>query len=131
MTSKLVGGPPISSKPANQHELKPPLLEEQKQHLSRGSGNTSHPVSRQESGPLGHLGKFTAADTISEYLIKDKYRLLCFCKGGAFGDVFFAKHAEKGYDVAVKFVNLRRMKRYRVIKAMKRQIDNMRMKLML
>ncbi len=39
-----------------------------------------------------------------EYIIKQKYKLLNYCKGGAFGDVFFARHIEKGYDVAVKFV---------------------------
>jgi hypothetical protein len=40
-----------------------------------------------------------------EYVIKQKYKLLNYCKGGAFGDVFFACHIEKGYDVAVKFVS--------------------------
>lgn len=28
-----------------------------------------------------------------------------FCKGGAFGEVFFARHAEKNYEVAIKFVS--------------------------
>ena len=48
------------------------------------------------------MSKFTGE---REYLIKGKYVLLNFCKGGAFGEVFFAKHAEKGYEVAIKFVN--------------------------
>ena len=42
---------------------------------------------------------------IKEYVIKQKYKLLNYCKGGAFGDVFFACHVDKGYEVAVKFVN--------------------------
>ena len=41
-----------------------------------------------------------------DYIIKGKYRLANYCKGGAFGDVFFAKHTEKGYDVAIKFVSI-------------------------
>lgn len=40
-----------------------------------------------------------------DYLIKQKYKLMNYCKGGAFGDVFFAKHIEKNYDVAIKFVS--------------------------
>lgn len=40
-----------------------------------------------------------------EYLIKGKYILENFCKGGAFGEVFFARHAEKNYEVAIKFVS--------------------------
>lgn len=40
-----------------------------------------------------------------DYLIKGKYMLVNFCKGGAFGEVFFAKHAEKNYEVAIKFVS--------------------------
>ena len=40
-----------------------------------------------------------------EYTIKQKYKLLNYCKGGAFGDVYFAKHVEKGYEVAIKFVS--------------------------
>eukprot|EP00347_Sterkiella_histriomuscorum_P024208 403331935 len=38
-----------------------------------------------------------------EYLIKGKYILMNFCKGGAFGEVFFARHSEKNYEVAIKF----------------------------
>jgi serine/threonine protein kinase len=41
-----------------------------------------------------------------EHIIKQKYKLVNFGKGGAFGDVFFAKHTEKGYDVAIKFVSI-------------------------
>lgn len=40
-----------------------------------------------------------------EIIIKQKYKLTSFNKGGAFGDVFFARHVEKGYDVAIKFVS--------------------------
>lgn len=40
-----------------------------------------------------------------EYIVKQKYKLLNYCKGGAFGDVFFAKHTDKGYEVAIKFVS--------------------------
>ncbi len=39
-----------------------------------------------------------------EYIIKGKYKLLNYVKGGSFGDIFFAKHIEKNYDVAIKFV---------------------------
>lgn len=38
------------------------------------------------------------------YTIKEKYQLLSHCKAGAFGDVFFAKHITKEYEVAVKLV---------------------------
>jgi serine/threonine protein kinase len=38
-------------------------------------------------------------------VIKEKYRVQGFIRGGAFGDVFFAKHVQKNYDVAVKFVS--------------------------
>jgi hypothetical protein len=37
-------------------------------------------------------------------VIKDKYKVNGFIRGGAFGDVFFAKHSQKNYDVAIKFV---------------------------
>ena len=104
MTSKNTGSrQPSAQKYTAENSLKP-KQEEFKKQLSRGSGKDSGLISRHESGPIGQLGKFTSADT-SDYLIKGKYRLLSFCKGGAFGDVFFAKHSEKGYDVAVKFVS--------------------------
>jgi serine/threonine protein kinase len=38
-------------------------------------------------------------------LIKEKYLVTGFIRGGGFGDVFLAKHTEKGYEVAVKFVS--------------------------
>ena len=39
-----------------------------------------------------------------EYIIKEKYKLLNYIKGGGFGDVFFAIHIDKNYEVAIKFV---------------------------
>ncbi len=36
------------------------------------------------------------------YIIKGKYKLINFYKAGGFGQIFFAKHLEKGYEVAVK-----------------------------
>lgn len=65
-----------------------------------------------------------------EYVIKQKYKLLNYCKGGAFGDVFFACHIEKGYDVAVKFVSLKEgnFNEFRVTQKMKRPQDNMIMR---
>jgi serine/threonine protein kinase len=40
-------------------------------------------------------------------IIKEKYQIKDFIRGGGFGDVFLAKHSDKGYDVAVKFVSIR------------------------
>ncbi len=39
------------------------------------------------------------------YIIKDKYQITNFFKAGGFGEVFFAKHIAKNYDVAIKFVS--------------------------
>lgn len=36
-------------------------------------------------------------------MIKDKYRVTGYIRGGGFGDVFVAKHLKKNYEVAVKF----------------------------
>jgi len=52
---------------------------------------------------MGQSGKFISD---KDYLIKGKYILIKFCKGGAFGEVFFARHAEKNYEVAIKFVSI-------------------------
>ena len=52
---------------------------------------------------MHNLASFTNEQ---EYVIKNKYKLVNYCKGGAFGDVFFAKHTEKSYDVAIKFVSI-------------------------
>ena len=38
------------------------------------------------------------------YVIKGKYRVKDWVKGGGFGDIFMATHIEKNYDVAIKFV---------------------------
>ncbi len=64
-----------------------------------------------------------------DYIIKQKYKLLNYCKGGAFGDVFFARHVEKGYDVAIKFVCSQFINLYRATQKMRRPPDNMKMKL--
>lgn len=39
-------------------------------------------------------------------IIKDKYVIRDYIRGGGFGDVFLAKHFDKNYDIAVKFVRL-------------------------
>ena len=61
-------------------------------------------------------------------MIKDKYKLTNYCKGGAFGEVFFAKHIEKNYDVAVKFVYFNINSNNRVTVRMKKPIVNMKTK---
>lgn len=38
-------------------------------------------------------------------MIKDKYKLVAYYKAGGFGEIFFAKHIFKGYEVAIKFVS--------------------------
>jgi hypothetical protein len=79
-------------------------LEEEKSKNGKARGTEpGGMVGGGSSGQLGQLGKFSQGEAC-EYLIKGKYRLMSFCKGGAFGDVFFAKHSEKNYDVAIKFV---------------------------
>lgn len=65
-------------------------------------------------------------------MIKNKYKLLNYVKGGGFGDVFFARHIHKNYDVAIKFVYshaIVNFSKYRVIQRMKKLNDNMKMKL--
>lgn len=77
-------------------------FEEIKSQKSKGFATESL-FKQQDSGKIGQLGKFTAD---IDYIIKEKYKLSNYCKGGAFGDVFFAKHVVKNYDVAIKFVSL-------------------------
>jgi hypothetical protein len=62
-----------------------------------------------------------------DYVIKDKYKISNFCKAGAFGDVFYARHTEKNYEVAIKFVinYINLSKEYRVITVMKSKNGNM------
>lgn len=38
-------------------------------------------------------------------IIKGKYKIINFYKAGGFGQIFFAKHTSKGYDVAIKVVS--------------------------
>lgn len=42
----------------------------------------------------------------TDYIIKGKYKLMNYLKGGGFGDIFFARHVEKNYEVAIKFVSI-------------------------
>lgn len=37
--------------------------------------------------------------------LKNKYQIQFFAKGGGFGEVYIAKHINKDYEVAVKFVS--------------------------
>ena len=60
--------------------------------------------------PLAQKGsssnvKLTAFTNELDYIIKGKYKLMNYLKGGGFGDIFFAKHVEKNYEVAIKFVS--------------------------
>lgn len=71
--------------------------------------------------------KMLALNNEKEYVIKGKYKLLNYVKGGGFGDIFFARHIEKNYEVAIKFV-IFVVDRSRVTLAMKRRRDNMRMR---
>jgi serine/threonine protein kinase len=41
-----------------------------------------------------------------EILVHGKFKLLNFHKAGGFGEIFFAKHKERGFDVAIKFVSI-------------------------
>ena len=41
----------------------------------------------------------------TDYVIKGKYVLKNYIKGGGFGDIFIAKHKDKNYEVAIKFVS--------------------------
>ena len=63
----------------------------------------------------------------NDYIIKDKYKLTNHVKGGAFGEVFFAKHLKKNYEVAIKFVSLLNNK-FRASQAMKKRNVSMIMK---
>ena len=42
-------------------------------------------------------------------ILKEKYRIVDFIRGGGFGDVFLAKHVVKNYDVAVKIVSVQKI----------------------
>jgi hypothetical protein len=61
----------------------------------------THSISCFVSFPVTHYINLE----LNGIVIKEKYRVQGFIRGGAFGDVFFAKHVQKNYDVAVKFVS--------------------------
>lgn len=73
-----------------------PFLEEQLRKKQLNNKQPEQLVNKKQP----QVANFTG---ITEYVIKQKYKLLNYCKGGAFGDVFFACHVHKGYEVAVKF----------------------------
>lgn len=39
-------------------------------------------------------------------VVKNKYQIQFYAKSGGFGEVYIAKHINKDYEVAVKFVSL-------------------------
>jgi hypothetical protein len=60
-------------------------------------------------------------------LLKDKYQLQFYAKAGGFGEVFIARHIQKDYEVAVKFVRSLHFIS-RATEATSRLLDSMRMR---
>ncbi len=61
--------------------------------------NKSRKVKEEKKQKKGEDGN------TEHYIIKDKYQVLNWAKGGGFGDIFIARHITKGYEVAIKFVS--------------------------
>lgn len=89
----------MTSKNAN-NTLKVP--QEEQKIRSKKSSEKKITIRNKDSNQSFQMSAFS---NDAEYVIKEKYKLSNYCKGGAFGEVFFAKHIDKNYDVAIKFVN--------------------------
>ena len=44
------------------------------------------------------------SEEVKNLIIKEKYVVQMYYKTGGFGEIYFAKHIKKSYEVAIKFV---------------------------
>eukprot|EP00347_Sterkiella_histriomuscorum_P016337 403353577 len=74
-----------------------------KQIVPSSLNNKESDTSQQINANGNINNKPEAFNQDTDYIIKGKYILKNYIKGGGFGDIFIAKHKDKGYEVAIKF----------------------------
>jgi serine/threonine protein kinase len=75
---------------------------------AHGSNNSLSVQSRGKSPQVVVLqahSNMLKQGEIEQLILKEKYQVQGFARGGGFGEVFIAKHISKDYEVAVKFVS--------------------------